>query len=133
MHQLGPADPASTPSLRAQARPGARACRVVASPAPYRGRAARPYRNLRLPCRGAPAQYCRHSAARPYALCSVRPASSPARLIARIATYRRMQTVVSWTCARRVVGAGCSLCRKTPQQPAPCPSNGCSHDTMLVS
>ena len=80
---------------------------------PCRGRGPRPYRSSRLPCHGAPAPYCRHSAARPYALCSARHASSPARLAARIATYRRMQMVVSWVCAHRVWTRSFSTCVPT--------------------
>ena len=75
-----------------QARPGARArVHVVASPAPYRGRAAWPYRNLRLPCRGAPTPYRRHSAARPCALCRAPcPAPcAPASLAPRVSQAQR--------------------------------------------
>ena len=85
VHEPGPNGDSETPSTRKtrsktkpvaqapqlaqpahQARPSA--CergRVVASPASYRGRAARPYRSLRLPCRGAPVPCHRHSAACP--------------------------------------------------------------------
>ena len=79
MHQLGPADLASTPILRAQARPGARAhavswpqrrrvvgasrpcCRSscrVAAPVP-RALPCEPRAPLQRPCRVSPARRCR--------------------------------------------------------------------------
>ena len=114
MHQLGPADQPARPACAHRHSQGRAACRVVASPAPYRGRAAQQYRSLRLPCRGAPAPYHRHSTARPCALCSACHANSPACLTSRIAGYRRMQTVVSWACARRGMGAAARCVARHP-------------------
>ena len=64
-----PTGPASAPGAPRRARVG-----VMASPAPYRGRAARPYRSLWLPCR-RPQRPCR----RPQRPCRSLMPRAPAR------------------------------------------------------
>ena len=96
MHQLGPADPASTPSLRAQARSGARTLgRIVGSltvswprpPAVSQSKPSCRSAHARAPARRAARAPARR-APRPCALC--RACRSPPW------PYRSAQAVVSW-------------------------------------
>ena len=131
MHQLGPVDPTSTPSLSAQARPGSHSgrivalgpavsqqgsavsqapgCRAVASEAPCRG--CQPaVSQAQLPCRSArAAPCCTPARIRPL------PRPTPARQLApharslRLPRARCAPSAVSWllsdcvvaVCARR--------------------------------
>ena len=125
-----------------QARPGAGACLfVVASQAPYRGRAALPYCSLRLPCRGALTPYRRHSATRPCALCRARRAL---RALPRAPARRAVRDAGLHGCNREHraarqcrVAAPQQPCRSAPaavsQHPSGCVAGPATRRLLVVS
>ena len=125
MHQTGPADPASTPNLRALARPG-RAPRAP-TPRPPRAHAQRP---ARLPRLRPLSQHARaQRPARPPASLRLTPAcacASRARSFSLPRTPRRIvaaQPAVSWPCVRTGMAVLWPASRNSAQPP--------SHNTIF--